>query len=50
MVGIGDHDGDGDADLLVRTGGTDQVYLGDGTGGFGATITVLGLPQGAVLS
>ncbi len=50
VVGIGDHDGDGAADLLVRANGTDQVYLGDGTGGFGATITVMGLPQGSVLS
>jgi hypothetical protein len=50
VVGIGDHDGDGAADLLVRGPGGDQVFLGDGTGGFGATITVLGLPQGAVLS
>ena len=49
-VGIGDHDGDGASDLLVRANGTDQVYLGDGSGGFGATITVMGLPQSAVLS
>ncbi len=50
VVGIGDHDRDGRADVLVRAPAGDQVYLGDGRGGFAGTVTVLGLPRGAVLS
>ena len=53
VLGVGDHDRDGHGDLLVRSPGLDRVFRGDGRGGFattGTTVTVLGLPAGAVLS